>query len=159
MAGSRKEKQLEKLMTSRNVKRQRRKRVRVFAIILCVILCIGIAVGGMNLYITHGTAGRIITIEQAEQGEFDVTLNTGDVGNNAAFRRAAEDVIREREADDAPRLLIFAPQHQLPRAIYLARQLEVVVYGVAVDLQPVGLLQRAREVFVRVWTVAEDIFI
>ena len=58
-------KELERMMTSRNVKRQRRRRVRVIALVCCVILCGAIAAGGLNLYIVRRAAGRIVPPEQA----------------------------------------------------------------------------------------------
>ena len=165
---ARSQRELQKLMTSRNVKRQRRRRMRFFALMFCVILCIGIAVGGVNLYITRSTAGRILTAQQAAQREFDITLNTDDVGTDAAFRRVVESVVREHEREDepdeggepgdAPVLLIIAPRHQLYRALYLARQLGLEAYGAPGE----NTLPRSslpREMLARIRTAAEGVFI
>jgi len=60
---------LRSVMTSRNVRRKRRRRVRLAALLLCLALCGGLALAGVNLCIARCEAARILTPEQAAQLE------------------------------------------------------------------------------------------
>jgi len=56
---------LRNVMTSRNVRRKRRKQVRLAALALCLALCAGIVFAGVNIYMARGEAPRILPPEQA----------------------------------------------------------------------------------------------
>ena len=75
MGSSRKE--LVNVMTSRSVKRKRRRRVRWFAVVCALLLIGSIGLGGLNMYMTQGMAPLIMTSEQAAQGGYDCILVLG----------------------------------------------------------------------------------
>jgi len=60
---------LKSVMTSRNVRRKRRRRVRQAALLLCLALCAGIAFAGVNVYMARAEAPRILTPEEAARLE------------------------------------------------------------------------------------------
>ncbi|MCL1951831.1 MAG: YdcF family protein [Oscillospiraceae bacterium] len=62
-------KALRRVMTSRHVRHQRRKRARQFTALLCLLLGAGLAAGGVNLYMARTQAPRILSPEQAAQLE------------------------------------------------------------------------------------------
>jgi len=76
MANSRKE--LVNVMTSRNVKRRRRRRTRGVALVFCAALCAVIALAGINLYMTRSAANDILPFAQAAKpGNYDCILVLG----------------------------------------------------------------------------------
>ena len=68
-------------MTSRSVKRARRRRARRLGVLICLLLCAGIALGGINIGMARSTAGRIVSAQEAaqmaESGKFDCILVLG----------------------------------------------------------------------------------
>jgi len=62
-------KALRRVMTSRNVRRRRRKQVRLFALALCALLCAGLAMAGVNVYMARAADSRILTQTQAARLE------------------------------------------------------------------------------------------
>ncbi|MDR3313950.1 MAG: YdcF family protein [Oscillospiraceae bacterium] len=69
---------LDSAMTSRHTKRRRRKRFRVAALVLCALLCVGVALGGVNYFMVHSSAPRIIRPEDAAAWkDFDCILVLG----------------------------------------------------------------------------------
>ena len=68
-------------MTSRSVKRKRRRRARRLGVLICLLLCAGIALGGINIGMARSTAGRIVSAQEAaqmaESGKFDCILVLG----------------------------------------------------------------------------------
>ena len=154
MASSKKE--LEKLMTSRNVKRQRRKRMRVAALLLCVILCGAIAVGGMNVYVTRMAAGRILTpAAAARQEDFDVILVLGAaVWANGVPSHMLEDRLRRGvelyEAGAAPVLLMSGGSYEVDAMRNFAMELGVAEESIWMDdegLRTYESMRRARDAF------------
>lgn len=75
MAGSRKE--LVNVMTSRSVKRKKRRRMQALALLCCLALCAGLAAGGINVTMIRSAEPAIITPEQAQQGGYDCILVLG----------------------------------------------------------------------------------
>ena len=154
MASSKRE--LEKLMTSRNVKHRRRKRVRVLAVILCVLLCGGIVFGGMNVYVVRGAAGRILTPEAAAQGEgFDVILVLGAaIWADGTPSHMLEDRLRRGielyEAGAAPVLLMSGGPYEVDVMRRFAMTLGVAEESILVDSEGVRTfesMRRARDAF------------
>ena len=78
---ARSQKALIDAMTSRSVKRARRRRARRLAVFVCLLLCAGIALGGINLGMARAMEARIVRPEEAarlaQQEKFDCILVLG----------------------------------------------------------------------------------
>ena len=152
---------LRSVMTSRNVRRRRKKRARRFMLALALLLCIGLAAGGINLYMARAQSPRILLPEQAAQLEgVDCVLVLGaKVMASGAPSHMLEDRCRRAvalyEAGAAPVLLMSGDHGQREYDEVSCMKQYAVDHGVpseAVFMDHAGFstydsLYRARDVF------------
>jgi len=152
---------LRRVMTSRNVRRKRRNRAKLFALLLCLLLCAGLAMAGVNVYMARSTDPRILTQEQAARLEgVDCILVLGaKVMPGGAPSHMLEDRCRRAvalyEAGAAPALLMSGDHGQWEYDEVSAMKRYAVDHGVpssAVFMDHAGFstydsLYRARDVF------------
>jgi len=152
---------LRRVMTSRNVRRKRRKRARQFALLLCLLLCAGIAMAGVNAYMARAADPRILSQERAAQLEgVDCVLVLGaKVMPSGAPSHMLEDRCRRAVAlfgaKAAPVLLMSGDHGQWEYDEVSAMKQYAVDHGVpsgAVFMDHAGFstydsLYRARDVF------------
>ncbi|MCL2299221.1 MAG: YdcF family protein [Firmicutes bacterium] len=154
-------KALRRVMTSRNVRRQRRKRARLFTLALCVLLCAGLAMAGVNLTMARAAAPRILPPEDAApaQGADCILVLGAKVMPGGAPSHMLEDRCRRAvelyHAGAAPVLLMSGDHGQWEYDEVSAMKQYAVDSGVpsaAVFMDHAGFstydsLYRAREVF------------
>ena len=152
---------LRSVMTSRNVRRKRRKRVRFAALAMCFALCLGILAAGVNIYMARVEAPRILPPEQAAAIEnIDCILVLGaKVMPGGAPNHMLEDRCRRAvalyEAGAAPVLLMSGDHGQWEYDEVTVMKQYAVDHGVpssAVFMDHAGFstydsMYRARNVF------------
>jgi len=142
MASSRKE--LDKLMTSSHVRRRQKRRVRIAAWLCLGVLLCGAALFALNLYVTRTAAAYTLTQQQTAQQEFDHTVEFDPV-RTARLRNASAAI-----GDES--ILLVVPEPALARAVFIARRLGLMAYGVPAPGEyandPLEVFRRAGAVFV-----------
>jgi len=157
---------LRSAMTSRSVRRRRRRRARRLSVLCCALLCAAIALGGINIAMARGTAGRILSPEEAAQmarpggAPFDCILVLGaKVMPSGALSHMLEDRCRRGvalyEAKAAPVLLMSGDHGQVYYNEVSAMKQYAVEHGVPssdVFMDHAGFstydsLYRARDIF------------
>ena len=152
---------LKNVMTSRNVRRKRRRRVRLAALLLCLALCGGVAFAGVNIFMARGEAPRILPPEQTIELEgVDCILVLGArVMPGGAPSHMLEDRCKRAvalfEAGAAPVILMSGDHGQIEYDEVTAMKQYAVDCGVpssAVFMDHAGFstydsMYRARDVF------------
>ncbi len=152
---------LRNVMTSRNVRRKRRKRVRGIVLLFCAALVAGIVIGGANFYMVRAATPYILTPEQAAQQQgVDCILALGaKVMPGGAPSHMLEDRCRRAaelyHAKAAPKIIMSGDHGQIEYDEVTCMKQEAVnrdVPSSAVFMDHAGFstyesMYRARDVF------------